>query len=61
MDIVEEMHAVAVEVRNKKRYAKNEASTRSYLVDPFIKALGYNIHDPDDVEPEFTADFFFQK
>jgi predicted type IV restriction endonuclease len=28
---------------------------------PFIKALGYNIHDPTEVIPEFTADFGTKK
>ena len=56
MNLVEKLQKLAAEVRRKRRYAKNEASTRSYLVDPFIQAMGYNVQNPDDVEPEFTAD-----
>ena len=56
MDFVEKLQTLAAEIRRKRRYAKNEAATRSYLVDPFIQTLGYNVQNPDDVEPEFTAD-----
>jgi len=33
-----------------------EEATKNALVMPFIKALGYNIFDPTEVIPEFTAD-----
>lgn len=57
MDMIEKLHAVSEELQSKKRYAKSEASTRSFLIDPFLRALGYDPSDPNDVEPEFTADF----
>jgi len=33
-----------------------EEATKTSLVMPFIRALGYNIFDPAEVVPEFTAD-----
>ena len=33
-----------------------EEATKSGLVMPFIKALGYDVFDPTEVIPEFTAD-----
>lgn len=35
---------------------KTEEATKSGLVMPFIKALGYDVFDPSEVVPEFTAD-----
>ncbi|MCY4061787.1 MAG: type I restriction endonuclease [Chloroflexi bacterium] len=57
MDLIENLRAVSEEIRARRRYATNEATTRSYLIDPFIRALGYDPNEPNDVEPEFTADF----
>ncbi|MCY3916125.1 MAG: type I restriction endonuclease [Chloroflexi bacterium] len=57
MDLVDKLRAVSAEIRERRRFATNEASTRNYLIDPFIRALGYDPNEPKDVEPEFTADF----
>ncbi len=57
MELVEKLRGVSERVRNNRGYANNEASTRNYLIDPFIRALGYDPNNPEDVEPEFTADF----
>ena len=35
---------------------KLEAHTRRYLIDPFIKELGYDIDNPKEFEIEYTAD-----
>ena len=32
-----------------------EQQTKDYLIQPFIRALGYDTSNPDDVIPEFTA------
>ena len=57
MDIVEKLREVSAEVRKRRKFATNEASTRNYLIDPVIRALGYDPNEPNDVEPEFRADF----
>jgi hypothetical protein len=56
MDLVEKLQKLSNDLSRKRRFAKKEATTRSYLVDPFIEALGYTVNDPEDVEQEFTAD-----
>lgn len=55
MEFAKQMLAVAADVRSKKRHAKNEATTRAFLIEPFIRALGYDPQNPNDVEPEFSA------
>lgn len=35
---------------------ETEEATKNALIMPFIQALGYNIFDPTEVVPEFTAD-----
>ena len=39
----------------RDRLATEEA-TKQALVLPFLQALGYNVFDPTEVEPEYTAD-----
>lgn len=56
MNLAEKLQELAAETPRKLDHAKKEATTRSYLVDPFIEALGFSVNDPEDVEQEFTAD-----
>lgn len=35
----------------------NEAKTNTYLVQPFLAVLGYDVGNPDEVSPEHHADF----
>ena len=35
---------------------RTEAATKNSLIMPFIQALGYDVSDPQEVVPEFTAD-----
>ena len=37
------------------RLSKNESATRYTLVDPVLRALGWDLEDPSDVVPEYTA------
>ena len=57
MNLVEKMRALAAEVPQRLPAAKrSEANTSLFLVMPFFQALGYSVHNPNDVEAEFTAD-----
>src|SRR5690606_13357017 len=40
---------------------QTEEATKNALVMPFINALGYNVFDPTEVIPEFTADVGVKK
>ena len=61
MDLIEFLRGVSKEIRQKRRYATDEAKTRSFLVEPFLKRLGYDPGNPDDVTPEFIAGFVAKK
>lgn len=45
--------------RAKKQldHLQTEAATSTALVLPFLSALGYDVFDPREIVPEFTADF----
>ena len=57
MSLMDELNRISDGISQKIESSTNEARTRSYLVDPFIGALGYNVFDPTEVVPEYTADF----
>lgn len=40
---------------------KTEEATKNALIMPFFNALGYNVFNPDEFIPEFTADFGSKK
>lgn len=39
----------------------NEEATKHSLITPFIQFLGFNIHNPNEVKPEYFADFSIKK
>jgi hypothetical protein len=61
MDLTEEIDQVANRAEDQVEHIQNEESTKHALVIPFIKALGYDPYDLQEVIPEFTADFAEQK
>ncbi|MEM4827970.1 MAG: winged helix-turn-helix domain-containing protein [Desulfurococcaceae archaeon] len=44
-----------IEEYNEK-LAKNEMLVRYVLVDPFLRALGWNLENPEEVEPEYVVE-----
>lgn len=62
MDLVEKLRKLSGEVEWRLPAAKrSEASTSQFLVMPFFDVLGFNVHNPNHVEPEFTADVGIQR
>ncbi len=57
MDLKEEIDQVANRAEDQVEHIANEESTKHALVIPFIKALGYDPYDLQEVIPEFTADY----
>ncbi len=55
MDFVDEVKALAARTSGILDHIKTEAATRTALVEPFIRALGYDTSDPTEVVPEFGA------
>ena len=56
-DFKNELKSIAERYGLKKGDIKTEEATKNALVMPFIKALGYDVFNPSEVIPEFTADF----
>lgn len=56
MDFPDRIKAFASRVPNLIGHLQTEAATSTTLVMPFIQALGYDVFNPREVVPEFTAD-----
>ena len=61
MDFIEKVEDVADRAQDQLDRIDTEEATKQALVIPFIKALGYDVYDLNEVVPEFTADFADQK
>ena len=61
MDFVDEIRAFSLSIPEKLEYVRTEEATKTALVLPFLRAMGYNTSDPREVVPEFTADFGLKK
>ncbi|SFN82374.1 type I restriction endonuclease [Mycetocola miduiensis] len=57
MDFAELLTAMATKVRNQRDAIQTEEATKNAFVMPFISSiLGYDVFNPLEVVPEFTAD-----
>lgn len=56
MDFAESMAALSERAQKLKGNLTTEEATKTALVLPFIKELGYDVFNPLEVVPEFTAD-----
>lgn len=57
MEIAERAQALALKIRKHKADIGTEEATKNAFVMPFISTvLGYDVFDPAEVIPEFTAD-----
>jgi len=57
MDIAERAQALALKIRKHKDSIATEEATKNAFVMPFISTvLGYDVFNPAEVIPEFTAD-----
>ena len=61
MDFTEEVRKLASSFTSFIENIKTEEATKISLVMPLLKAMGYNIFDPTEVIPEFTADVGIKK
>lgn len=48
---------IADRARKQLDHLQTEAATSTALVLPFLAALGYDVFDPTEIVPEFSADF----
>ena len=56
MDFIDDVRTRSDRFAKRIEHLETEEATKSALVLPFIQMLGYEIFDPTEVVPEFTAD-----
>lgn len=56
MDFVDQIKAFATQIPKLSENINTEEATKNALIMPLINILGYNVFDPAEVVPEFTAD-----
>ena len=61
MDFIDQIRVIAARIPKQMEHIRTEEATKNALVMPFIKALGYDVFDPTEVVPEFTADVGLKK
>jgi hypothetical protein len=62
MDFEERLNALATKVRNQREAIQTEEATKNAFIMPFISTiLGYDVFNPLEVVPEFTADVGVKK
>lgn len=53
----EQLQRFAEQVRRRQPHIRGEESTKQALIVPFLSLLGYDVHDPTELQPEYIADF----
>jgi hypothetical protein len=62
VDIAERTQTLALKIRKQKAVIETEEATKNAFVMPFISTvLGYDVFNPAEVIPEFTADVGLKK
>lgn len=56
MDFLDHLQTLSVRAEQAGESLTNEEATKMALIAPFIQALGYDIFNPNEVKPEFSAD-----
>jgi len=61
MDLVDKIKDLASRIPNQMEHIQTEEATKNAFIMPFISALGYDVFNPMEVIPEFTADIGTKK
>ena len=61
MEFADQMRDLAEKAFELKDVLNTEEATKNALIMPFINSLGYDVFNPKDVIPEFTADVGIKK
>lgn len=61
MDFIDQLQALAAKIQKARTLIQTEEATKNAFVLPFIQALGYDVFNPLEVVPEFTADMGIKK
>lgn len=57
MGLMDELRKISENINQQRRLMADEAATVQVSIRPFIRALGYNFDNLNEVRPEYTADF----
>jgi len=57
MDLIDSLKNLSAKISKQKDIIQTEEATKNAFILPFIAALGYDIFDPSEVIPEYTADY----
>lgn len=57
MGLCEDLRQLTEQVRKRQAFIKGEEATKQALILPFLQALGYDVYDPTETQPEYVADF----
>ena len=61
MDLIDKIKDLASRIPKQKDHIQTEEATKNAFIMPFISALGYDVFNPTEVIPEFTADIGTKK
>lgn len=56
MDLIDKLKELASRIQKQREHIKTEEATKNAFIMPFLNALGYDVFNPLEVVPEFTAD-----
>ncbi len=61
MDFIDELKVFSARVAKLKDQISTEEATKMSLIVPFFQLLGYDVFNPDEFTPEYTADVGIKK
>ncbi|MCB1864275.1 MAG: type I restriction enzyme HsdR N-terminal domain-containing protein [Chromatiales bacterium] len=61
MDLIDKINDLASRITRQKDLVMTEEAAKTAFVLPFLQTLGYDVFNPDEVVPEFTADHGVKK
>jgi len=61
MDLIDKIKDLASRIPKQIDHIQTEEATKNAFIMPFISALGYDVFNPTEVIPEFTADIGTKK
>lgn len=61
MDLIDKLNELSSRLNRQRKQVTTEEASKTAFVLPFIQALGYDVFNPAEVIPEFTADHGVKK
>ncbi len=61
MDLIDHIKDIVSKIPKQRDHIKTEEATKNAFIMPFISALGYDVFNPLEVIPEYTADAGIKK